>query len=199
MGHTATAAEVKHRLIKYLAVATSSTQQVVCDHASLYVDGLCVMQFPNKLGTCAAEADNDDTLLNAEGSLILWPMCADAKLAALSVSSGDGAESAGCAVGRDVLCFLLDTLTSAHLTIMTGIHRHVSVTIGVEFAEPLCVEQPFMLTSCLLRVGRRISFLSAEIHQQRGERKLLCARADHLKAFYAERPQDTLHPPASRL
>ncbi|RNE98543.1 hypothetical protein TraAM80_08769 [Trypanosoma rangeli] len=176
MGHTTTAAEVKQRLIKYLAVATRSTQQVVCDHASLNVDGLRVMPCPNKLSNCAAEADNDDTLLNAEGSRILWPMCADAKLAALPVGSGDGVGPAGRAVGRDVLCFLIDTLTSAHLTIMTGRHRHVSMTIGVEFAEPLCVGQPFMLTSCLLRVGQRISFLSAEIHQQRGEQKAaVCA------------------------
>ncbi|RNF06058.1 uncharacterized protein Tco025E_07673 [Trypanosoma conorhini] len=194
-----TAVEAKQRLTNFMASAASSTRQIVCEHARLSVDGLRVVPGPTRIGTCGAASNSDATLLHAERSRILWPMRADAKLAALPVGGGEGVDPTGPAVGQDVLCFLFDTLTSAHLTVMTGRRRHVSVSIGVEFAEPLCVEQPFTLTSCLLRVGRRICCLTAEVHQRKGGRRLLCARADHLKAFYTESPQHNSHPPASKL
>lgn len=191
--------ELTRHLKKFFESAPQSTRQVICHDARLGIDvvqvafGTFATKFP------VGAAGNNNVFGDAEGSVMLWPMWAAKSFVVVQNGNCNGSLSSDSVVSENILCFLFDTLTSAHLTVMTGRHQHVSISLSVEFAQPLCVELPFTLTSHLLRVGQRICFLSAEICQKQKGRMTLCARAHHTKAYYAKRPQTDPHLSVSKL
>ncbi|KEG09538.1 hypothetical protein DQ04_05061030 [Trypanosoma grayi] len=218
MPATATTGEVAQRLKKFLADAPLSTQEVVCRHAHLDADGVRVMPdvstttatatatHTTSTGTMTGgngngEGGSDEVSFEVEGSVMSWPMCAHKGIAAQPIFSNisSGMEGTEIAVDESALCFLIDTLTSAHLTVVTGRFQHVSVSLNIEFVQPLRSQRPFTLMSRLLRMGRRLCFLSAEVWQMQNGRAMLCSRADHTKAFYTKPPQCDRQLPSPKL
>nr|CCC91215.1 conserved hypothetical protein [Trypanosoma congolense IL3000] len=178
-------ANVKQQIKDLLAVTTQCTVDIVLRHARLNVEEVRVLPTDNHFGR---NADGGDTAPNFEESVIEWPLRPSVALASplplLWSGDGEWLEQSECwAVDQGAISFIIDALTSFHLAIATNL-KHVSISLTIDFVRPLVAERPFILSSRLMRVGRRICFLSAEVHQQQGDRVWLCARGEHAKATF---------------
>ncbi|AAZ12098.1 Thioesterase-like superfamily, putative [Trypanosoma equiperdum] len=166
----------ERRIEDFFAATTQCTRDVALRHASLNVKDVR-MTFVGS-GAMAASTSLGGDASDLNGSVVEWPMKASKTLA-----SHDSLNKTGDVyVDQGVLSFLIDALTSAHLALLVKM-KHVSVSLTIDFVRPLLSERPFILVSRLLRSGRRICSLSAEVRQEQNGKTVLCARADHTKVF----------------
>ena len=125
-------------------------------------------------------------------------------------------------VFRDPLCnahkslhggiqaFVVDTVSSIHLTLVTGGNRnHVSVELGLQYVRPVPLNEVVVLRTIVQSVGKNLAFMKAEFwardkRSKKGESvaglgKLL-STASHTKMFIAEsRKQQESKPTLSKL
>ncbi|ORC87518.1 uncharacterized protein TM35_000211240 [Trypanosoma theileri] len=201
-------AEVTRRVRQFFSTAPPSTRDIICYHARLNTEKVEMISevtssdfITTPTGTnndatfvpvaASPLADNGGTSLETEGTIMSWIMCADSSLSAVPIGSSSDARVIEGVVDEGILCFIIDALTSAHLSVVTEVCTHVSVSLDVEFLQSLTTECAFTLKSRVLRVGQRICFLSAEIYQFQSGKSVLCAKANHAKIFYRKGSQRT--------
>ncbi|KAH9598555.1 hypothetical protein LSM04_003761 [Trypanosoma melophagium] len=195
-------AELTRRVKEFFSTAPPSTRDIICCHARLNSEEVHLISEATSSGvtttldatnnvanTFSPSVDIGSTSLETEGTIMSWPMCTDSSLSAIPIGSSNNAREMGGVVDEGILCFIIDALTSAHLSVVTGVYRHVSVSLDVESLHPLITECAFTLKSRALRVGQRICFLTAEVYQLQNDKSVLCVKANHVKIFYRKRSQ----------
>jgi uncharacterized protein (TIGR00369 family) len=99
------------------------------------------------------------------------------------------------------IAWLADTATSAHLSAFIGTRNHVTSTLTVSFLRPVPIGVPCVITSRVVRVGRAVAFLEADVFSTRLEGasavasdadRVLCATVQHTKAMLPVKPQHRL-------
>ena len=104
------------------------------------------------------------------------------------------ANSHGSVHGGNV-AWLADTATSMHLTALITSRRHVSIGLNVTYLKPVPVGVRCIVESRVIRVGRSVAFLEADILLPGPSSGLVtCASVHHSKMLLSDPPGRTRTP-----
>lgn len=126
-----------------------------------------------------------DGCAQASATAIEWPFTFKDKLCNAHKSLHGGIQA-----------FVVDTVTSIHLTLVTGGNRnHVSVELGLQYVRPVPLNEVVVLRTIVQSVGKNLAFMKAEFwtkdtRSKKGESVVglgkLLSTASHTKMFIAD-------------